>query len=159
MAMHEGLLSKLANAGGSVRTEQKLALGSDLSPSKFFGRSAWFRTVLDYTRVNEAGDRAVVIDYKTGKPSEDMTQLQLAAVTTFAHQAKVNQVRTALVFVAHDHIEPATFAREDVTEIWSEILPRVRKLVDARQSQNYPPKPGGLCRRWCAVTSCPFHGK
>lgn len=159
MTMHEGLLARLARAKGEIRTEQRLALGSDLSPSKFFGRTAWFRAVLDYTNVNEAGDRIVVIDYKTGKPSEDMTQLQLAAVTVFAHHTRARRVSVALAFVAYDQIERATFTREDTTEIWSDVLPRVRRMVDARQSQNYPPKPGGLCKRWCAVTSCPFHGK
>lgn len=157
MTMHEGMLAKLATAPGTTFTEQKLALASDFSPSKFFGRSAWFRIVLDYTNVN--GTSATVVDYKTGKPSEDMTQLQLAAVTTFAHNAKVNKVKTALAFVAHDHIERATFVRQDATEIWGEILPRVKRMVEARQTQNYPPQPGGLCRRWCAVTSCPFHGR
>jgi len=157
MTVHERMISKLASAPGTIHTEQKLALGSDFSPSKFFSRAAWFRIVLDYTNIHDA--QAVVVDYKTGRPSEDMTQLQLAAVTTFAHVPKVQKVKAALAFIAHDHIERATFAREDVTEIWGEILPRVKKLVDARQTQHYPPNPGGLCKRWCAVTSCPFHGK
>ena len=157
MGMHEGMLAKLAAAPGATYTEQKLALASDFSPAKFFSKNAWFRTVLDYTNVN--GERATVIDYKTGRPSEDMTQLQLAAATTFAHDARVQRVRVALAFVSHDHIERATFVRQDTTEIWGEILPRVKKLVEARQKQDYPPKPGGLCRKWCAVTSCPFHGR
>ncbi len=157
MSMHERMIGKLASAPGAIFTEQKLALASDFSPSKFFSRAAWFRIVLDYTNVQEA--TAVVVDYKTGKPSEDLTQLQLSAVTVFAHTPKVQKVKAALAFVAYDQIERAEFLREDITEIWGEILPRVRKLVDARQTQNYPPKPGGLCRRWCAVTSCPFHGK
>ena len=83
----------------------------------------------------------------------------LIAATIFAHDAKVQKVKAALLFVAYDQMEKATFVREDTTEIWGEVLPRVRKLVDARQKQEYPPKPGFLCRKWCAVTSCPFHGK
>ena len=157
MGMHEGLLAKLAAAQGDVYTERKLGLASDFSPTTFFGKNVWFRTVLDYTNV--LNDRATVIDYKTGRPADDMTQLQLAAVTMFAHAAKVNKVNVALAFVAHDQIERATFTRQDTTEIWGEILPRVSRLVEARQTQNYPPKPGGLCRKWCAVVSCPFHGR
>jgi CRISPR/Cas system-associated exonuclease Cas4 (RecB family) len=157
MTMHEGLLSKLADAPGSTMTEQKLGLASDFSPTKFFGKTAWFRIVLDY--VNVQGESATVVDYKTGRPTEDLTQLQLSAVTVFAHHARVQRVKTALAFVAHDQIERATFDRSSISEVWGEVLPRVKKLVEARQSQQYPPKPGGLCRRWCAVTSCPFHGK
>lgn len=157
MGMHEKMLGKLANAKGTVHTEQKLALSSDFSPTTFFSKGAWFRTVVDYTNVN--GPQAVVVDYKTGKPKADMTQLQLIAATIFAHDAKVQKVKAALLFVTYDQMEKATFVREDTTEIWGEVLPRVRKLVDARQKQEYPPKPGFLCRKWCAVTSCPFHGK
>jgi len=157
MGMHEAMLAKLAAAPGAVYTEQRLALSSDFAPTTFFSKTAWFRTVLDYTNVN--GTQAVVIDYKTGRPSEDMTQLQLAAATTFAHDAKVQKVKVALMFVAYDKMERETFLREDTTEIWGEILPRVRKMVDARQKQEYPPKPGYLCRKWCAVVSCPFNGK
>jgi len=157
MGMHEKMLAKLAAAPGQVHTEQKLALSSEFAPTTFFSKQAWFRTVLDYTNIN--GTQAVVVDYKTGKPSEDLTQLQLSAATMFAHDTKIAKVKVALLFVSYDKMERATFRREDTTEIWGEVLPRVRKLVDARQKQDYPPKPGYLCRRWCAVTSCPFHGK
>jgi hypothetical protein len=157
MGMYEGMLAKLASAEGKTYTERKLALASDFSPTTFFGKSAWFRCVLDYTNIK--GDRATVLDYKTGRPGDDMTQLQLAAVTMFAHDAKVARVKTALLFVAYEQVERAEFVRADVTEIWGEVLPRVRKMVEARQKQDYPPKPGGLCRRWCHVLSCPFHGK
>lgn len=158
MQMHEPLLARLAAARGEVRTECKLALTSDFTPSKFFGRGVWFRIMLDY--VNTRDSKATVIDYKTGKPDNaDMTQLQLAAVTMFAHDAKLEKVRTALVFVAYDQVERVIFTRDDISEIWGEILPRVGKMVEARQAQDYPPKPGRLCRSYCAVTSCPFHGK
>jgi hypothetical protein len=157
MGMHEPLLARLANAEGEVHTERKLALTSTFTPSTFFSKSAWFRIVLDYTNIK--GGRATVIDYKTGKPNEDLTQLQLAAATMFAHDTHIERVKTALVFVAYDQIERAEFVREDLTEIWGDVLPRVSKLVAARQQQEYPPKPGGLCKRYCAVVSCPFHGK
>jgi hypothetical protein len=157
MTMHEGMLARLADAPGSTVTEQKLALASDFSPSRWFGKGAWFRIVVDYQ--NTQGETATVVDYKTGRPSEDMTQLQLTAVTAFAHDAKLQRVKAALAFVSYGEIERAEFKRSDTTEIWGEILPRVKKLVEARQAQHYPPKPGGLCRKWCAVTSCPFHGK
>lgn len=157
MGMHEGMLAKLAAAPGTVHTEQKLALSAELTPATFFSQNAWFRTVLDYTNIN--GAQAVVVDYKTGRPSEDLTQLQLAAATLFAHSAKVERVKAAMIFTAYDTMERATFKREDTHEIWGEILPRVKKLVDARQRQDYPPKPGHFCKRWCAVKSCGFHGR
>lgn len=158
MGMHEPMLAKLAKAPGEVRVEQKLALSASLGPSGYNGRDTWFRAKLDYVNIRD-NHVATVLDFKTGRVSEDMTQLQLAAVTLFAHAPEVQRVKTALLFVAHEQIERAEFVRENITEIWSEVMPRVQKVAEARSKQEYPPKPGGLCKRWCAVKSCPFQGK
>jgi hypothetical protein len=158
MGMHEPMLAKLAAAPGEIHTEQKLGLSSAFAPTAFNGKGIWFRIVLDYANVRPDGT-ATVIDYKTGRVAEDTTQLELSAATLFAHDARIQRVKAALVFVSHEQIEQAEFVREQTTEIWSGILPRVRKVVEARQRQDYPPKPGGLCKRYCAVMSCPFHGK
>jgi hypothetical protein len=158
MGMHEGILAKLAAAPGEIHTEHKLGLTSSFAPTAYNGKGIWFRIVLDYANVRPDGT-ATVIDYKTGRPDDDVTQLELSAATLFAHDARIQRVKAALLFVAHEQIEQAEFVREQTTEIWSGILPRVRKVVEARQKQDYPPKPGRLCRKWCAVVSCPFHGK
>jgi hypothetical protein len=119
----------------------------------------WFRTVLDFCAVSPDGATAAVIDYKTGRPNSDMTQLQLMSVTVMHYQPTVTRVQARLLYMNHNHAEKAVFTRDDITPIWSEILPRVRRLQSAVKHQEYPPKPGGLCIRYCAVTSCPFHGR
>lgn len=154
---YEGLLSKIIAAPGETHGEQKLAITSSFTPVAYFGKGVWFRSVLDVTKVN--GATAVTFDYKTGRPNQDMTQLQLAAAVLFIHLPAVQRVKAALLFVGHDHVEPAEFVRSDVTEIWGEILPRVKRIEKARQTQEYPPKPSELCKRYCSVTSCPFFGK
>ena len=158
MGMHEPILAKLAEAPGEIHTEQKLGLSSSFAPTSFMGKGVWFRIVLDYANIREDGT-ATVIDYKTGRPGEDLTQLELSAAALFAHDKHIQRVKAALLFVGHEQIEQAEYVRAQTTEIWSGILPRVKKVIEARQRQEYPPKPGGLCKRWCAVTSCPFHGK
>jgi hypothetical protein len=156
MGMHEPLLAQLADAPGEVHTEQKLGLSVNLAPASW--STAWFRVVIDYANVREDGS-ATVIDYKTGRPNDDTTQLDLSAVTLFAHDPRVERVKAALLFVAYEQLERVTYTRAQTMEIWDGILPRVRQLADARQAQDYPPKPGGLCKRYCAVRSCAFCGK
>jgi hypothetical protein len=158
MGMHEGMLAKLASAPGTVHAEQKLALTPELRPAAWFGRTTWFRTVIDYTNIRDDGS-ATVLDYKTGRVSSDKTQLALTAATLFAHQRKIQRVKAALVFVAYGQTERADYVRDDVTAIWGKVLPRVKKLWQARQENVYPPTPGPFCRRYCAVRSCPFNGK
>lgn len=156
-AQHERMLNKLATAPGKVYAEQKLAMTSQFQPTSWFGKTTWLRTVLDYTNVNN--NVAVTLDYKTGKPTQDLTQMQLAAAMLFCHDPKLERVKVALVFLGHDHTEPAEFVRGDLPEIWGEVLPRVKKLEKARAAQDYPAKPSGLCKRWCHVTSCAHCGR
>ena len=159
MGMHEKVLARLATAPGDIYAEQKLAMDADFAPASWFGNKAWLRMVIDYTNVRPDTGTATVLDYKTGKPSEDLTQLQLCAAMVFTHVPAVQRVKAGLMFIAYGQVERAEFLRDDLPEIWGEILPRVRRLVEAKVRDEYPPKPGGLCRRWCAVTSCPYNGK
>lgn len=154
---HEPLLRRIVEAPGETFAERKLAITTDFQPAAFFGRGVWFRTVIDAAKVHH--DVAAVFDWKTGKPSADLTQLQLMAATLFVHMPDLKRVKAALFFLAHDQVERAEFVREDQPEIWGEILPRVRKVVQARQRQDYPANPSGLCKRYCAVVSCPYHGR
>jgi hypothetical protein len=154
---HEAMLAKIIAAPGKTYAEQKLALTSSFQPVAYFGRDVWFRTVVDCTKID--GEVARVFDWKDGKPKEDITQLQLMAAAIFAADAKVQRIKAALVFVNHSQVEPAEFRRDDLTEIWGEILPRVKAVQKARATQEYPPKPSGLCKKYCAVVSCPYHGR
>jgi hypothetical protein len=157
MTQYEGLLASIIAAPGKTYGEQKLAITSNFTPVAFFGKGAWLRVIIDCAKVD--GDSAKVFDWKTGRPSDDITQLQITAAVLFHHLPAVQRVRAAFVFVNHDKIEKAEFLREDLTEIWSEVLPRVKAIERARQEMNFPPKPSGLCKKYCAVTHCPFHGK
>ena len=154
---YEGMLGKLKDAPGELLVEKKLALTSSFAGTTFFGRDVWFRTVIDVAVIN--GPHAALIDWKTGRVAEDDTQLALMAATIFAQAPTVMQVKASLVFVAHDQTVPATYVRESTTGIWAEILPRVKRVEQARAAQDYPPTPSRLCQRYCAVLSCPYHGK
>lgn len=152
---YEGMLGRVLAADGTTYSERKLAISSSYQPVAWFSPEAWYRGVLDCTKVR--GSFASVLDWKTGKPGTDTTQLQLCAALVFHSAPTVDRVRAALVFVNHDRVESEEYRRNDLTTIWGEILPRVKKLQKAREQQEFPPKPGGLCRRWCQVTSCPHY--
>ena len=156
--MFERALASVIAAPGETHTEQKLAITGAFEGSTYFDKKVWFRTVIDCVKVR--GDRASVLDWKTGKPNADHTQLQLMAATLFIHMPALQRVRAALVFVNYgSETSAAEFLREDMPEVWNEILPRVRVMQDARAAQEYPPKPSGLCKKYCAVTSCEYYGR
>jgi len=153
---HEDMLAKLVEAPGTTYAEQKLGLTKEFQPAGFFSNNVWFRTVIDFCKVRATS--AVVIDYKSGKVTDDDTQLALMAATIMHHEPEVETVKTAFLFANRDTLVSRVFKREGLSEIWGGILPRVAKLEEAAQREEYPPKPSGLCVKYCAVTSCPHHG-
>lgn len=155
---YEKTLAKFAAAPGVTYSEQKLAFTRELQPVAYFGKGVWFRGVIDAAKVR-TDNTATALDWKTGKPAADITQLQLIAATMFIHLPQLQRVRAGLVFVNHNHVEPADFVRDDQAEIWSEIIPRVKAMERARATNTFPPKPSGLCKKYCAVSSCQFYQK
>jgi len=152
----EPWVEKLSGGAGVTLVEQKYAIRSDFSATEFFARDAWFRGIGDVVKI--AGPVGLILDWKTGKIVEDSVQLALMAQCVFAHFPDVQKVRTEFVWLKEDATTRADFSRDDMRSLWASLLPRVRMLEDAHNGQNYPPKPGPLCRRWCPVTACPHHG-
>lgn len=138
-------------------TEQKLAITNEFEACEWFAKNAWYRGIADVIKVT--GAVALAIDWKTGKILEDGSQLALMAQCIFAHHPEVKKIRTEFIWIKEDATTRADFAREDMADVWKGLLPRVSALQHAHDTQTFPPKPGGLCRKWCAVVSCPHHGR
>lgn len=154
MTQWQPLADKLAKLPGEKRCEFKMALDRNFQPTDW--KNSWTRGVVDLLVVHK--DRAVIADYKTGKrkPTE---QLDLYAAYTFAHYPQVNIVITAFVWLKDKKIDKKEIHRDEVPMIWSEFLPRVRRLESAFERDSWPERPSGLCRGWCPVTSCKFNSQ
>jgi hypothetical protein len=147
---------RILKGDGQILVEQKLALDENFGPVDWFAKTAWFRGIGDVIKI--VGDVALVADWKTGKVLEDGSQLALMAACVFAHHPNVQRVRSEFIWLKHDASSRADYAREDMKQVWRTILPRVDVLRNAHETTTFPPKPGGLCRRYCIVTSCPHQG-
>jgi hypothetical protein len=99
------------------------------------------------------------LDWKTGKILEDGVQLALMAACVFAHHPQIQKLRTEFVWLKEDATTRADFTREDMVKVWAGVLPRVEVLEKAYKTTDFPPTPNNLCRKWCPVTSCPYHGR
>jgi hypothetical protein len=155
-AHHEPLMQKLVDSPGDTFAEQKLALTDKFKPTGFFSPNVWFRTVLDFAKIRSK--QAVIVDYKSGKVTDDPTQLALMSATIFHYAPAVEEVKAAFLFANSDRLVSQTFQRDALKGIWRDILPRVKRLEDAAAMEEYPPKPSGLCIRYCQVVSCPHYG-
>jgi hypothetical protein len=156
MEPYEKWAERILTGAGKILVEQKLAINSDFGPESFFSDGAWYRGIGDVIKI--IGQVALVADYKTGKILEDGSQLALMAACVFAHHPGVMKIRSEFIWLKEDATTRADFARTDMPNVWKGILPRVETLKGAHDQHNFPPKTGGLCRKYCPVRSCPHHG-
>ena len=144
---------------GRKLCEEKLGLTADLEPCGFFDDDVWFRGIVDLVILDD--DVAWVVDYKTGKSAKyaDKGQLELMALTVFAHFPNVQTVKAALLFVVCTAIVKDTYSRSDISRLWAKWLGTYAKMQNAADNDVWNPKPSGLCRRHCAVLECIHNGR
>jgi PD-(D/E)XK nuclease superfamily len=142
---------------GKLFVEEKYALTRTFEPTPYWAPNVWYRGVGDVVRIN--GDLGLVVDWKTGKILEDSVQLFLMAQCIFSHFPTVEYVRSEYIWLKENCTTEEQFSRKSVAGNWLVILDRVRTLEQAAIDKNYPPKPGRLCKRYCPVTTCQYHGR
>ncbi len=140
----------------TILVEQKLAITKEFDRCEFFDKKAWYRGVADVIKI--VGPVALAVDWKTGKIIEDSVQLGLMAACIFSHFPDVQRIRTEFAWLAHDASSRVDFKREGMAQFWRDLWPRIEALEHAHITTTYPAKQGGLCKRWCPVTSCGYHG-
>jgi len=159
MRQYTPMLEALADQPGEKLIEQKLALSEVFSPTTWFARNVWVRTIIDYAVVN--GAKAVIVDIKTGKVREDYDQLALMAAVMFNHVEELEQITAMFIWTQEEwpaNISKVTYTREELPQLWERFMKREEIYQDAHRNTDFPPKPSGLCRNWCAVSTCPYHG-
>ena len=156
---YSGVVTLIRKTEGKKLVEQKFALTNTFKPTGYSAADAWVRGIIDLTVVNPK--TAVVLDYKTGKPKLDQDQLKLFAAATFAAHPYVETVKTGFVWLAYNRIDSSEFSRQDVPLIWDSFLPRVNRLNQAMKTNEFLPRPSGLCKNWCPVgrNLCEFCGE
>lgn len=160
MAPWQGYVDRLSRGVGELLTEQKFALTKDFRPTEYFGPAAWYRGQADAVRL--AGPIGLAVDWKTGKRkiNPGNKQLMLMAACLFAHHPELEIVQSKFVWLNEDKEDDELYTRERLADEWAnDLLPRVQRMLDAAATETYLPQPGGLCKSYCPVTSCQFHGR
>ncbi len=156
---YEKWAAKVVNDGtGEFLVEDNIAINKNFQVVDNFAKDAWCRVKLDFVRVID--NVALAADWKTGAiKDEGNVQLALVAMCLFAKYPQLQAVRSCYVWLKEDAETSETFYRDDIPTVWRAIWPRIEALESAHVNMNYPPKPGGMCIKYCKVTACPFNGK
>jgi hypothetical protein len=159
MDHYEKYCAKIESVPGTVYAEQKIALNNKFEQTGWVSGDCWVRMILDVTI--DSGDKAVTLDWKTGKAKPESKQLALCAAGVMHTRPKVNEVRTGFIWLKDDKMTTETYTRDQLPEIWQEFVPRVKRLGYAYEENKWEAKPSGLCRAWCPVGKalCSFCGK
>ena len=157
MKDYQKWIDQMASGPGELLVEQKYALTKDFQPTEWFGPRAWYRGIADAVRLWEPV--AIAKDWKTGKIKVDSVQLMLMAQCIFAFHPTVKKVKTVFTWLQEDCETEETYTRLDVADAWMGLLPRVEAYEEQVKAQDFPPKPGKLCYKYCPVRTCQFWGK
>ena len=140
----------------NVDVERKLAFTRDFQPCDYFHSKVWFRGVVDVSLLSK--QLGAMFDWKTGKVVDDNVQLGLFATMLFCHYPELQRLETAFVWLPADATTKETWTQADMPRLWADLMPRVERMEAAYKTNKYEPNPSGLCKRYCPVDTCEYHG-
>lgn len=154
-------LDKLNAIEGIKHCELKLGVkrvDGRLVACEFFDPAVWFRGIADLVILND--DTGFIVDYKSGKNAKyaDTRQLALMAAALFLKYPELKKIKASLLFVVSKEFIKENFNKEYGLSIFSELNGLLTARDAAYESDVWNPRPNGLCRKWCPVTSCPHCG-
>ena len=140
---------------GDKYPEFEMALDSNRQPCDFNSPDYWVRGIADLVVID--GDMAYIVDYKTGSARyPDPRQLKLMGLMIYAIFPKVERIKGALLFVAHDAFVFEDYKRDDIPRLWAAFDAPTIRLSIAYERDLWPATPTPLCG-WCPVSTCEFY--
>lgn len=157
----KGVLDSLKQIPGEKLCEYKMGVTETLEPCTFDDPKAWFRGIADLLIINREKGEARVIDYKTGKSAKyaDPDQLELMSLCVFKHFPEIKRTKSGLVFVVCNALVKSTCSADQEKLLWDKWVSKHNRLKTAFQTDTWNPRPSGLCRQHCVVTSCTHNGR
>lgn len=156
------MLDKLSALSGDKYCELEVGIAQQdgrLVACGFKDKDVWFRGIADLVIVD--GDKARIIDYKTGKSAKyaDTKQLALMAAAVFLKFPEVKHIRAGLLFVVAKEFIKEEYTFERRFDIFAKLDDALQQRAVSYETNVWNPKPNGLCKKWCGALSCPHNGR
>jgi len=152
LSAHNPFMDEMAALPGTLFTERKVTMDKKLRPCSWYEREAFFRAILDLTVVD--APKAVIVDYKTGKPHKKMRQLIICSLWTFAAYPNVEEIDAKYYWTVNMTTTGDTFYRRDTDKLWGTLAGDLQQYKEAYHTDIWQPRPSGLCNGWCPDTKC-----
>jgi PD-(D/E)XK nuclease superfamily len=153
-------LDALVAQPGEKLCELEMALTTDLEVCAFKSEDVWVRGIADIVIIDHDNKTARVFDYKSGGDKyPDTSQLELMALMLFIHYPHIEKVSAGLLFVLRGTVARCTIKKSSAEALWWKYRQRVARIEKAFAVNVWNPSQSGLCKKYCAVTSCEFNGR
>lgn len=123
-----------------------------------YDKTAWINSKIDAVYTNEDESVIMGIDWKSGKAKEAKIQSDMnAAVLSARYKDTAKKIIMVFVHLFHAKIYVTEYNadRLAIPHTFGKIL----NLEVAIKENNFPPKPNGLCGKWCDVVACSYNGR
>lgn len=138
--------------------ELKLAINTKGKATSYWDKNAWQRCIVDAILMTPDDKTVILIDWKTGKEKEARIQSDMTAACAFAKYIHAERVVTVFAFLFKGGgVITTEYTRDEPMN--PETVFHIQAAEDGVKNNNFPPKPSGLCGKWCDVLSCEHNGK
>jgi hypothetical protein len=155
----ESMVQAIESMTGVKEAERSLAIDHEYKPVQFFSPLTYLRGKADIMVHNEDEGSLFVGDYKTGKRKNDPAQMETLTVLAFHTIPGIKKVKTAFIYTKIGEIDDGRYEASDIPALVARIKLRTDRVEEAVKANTFIPTPNGLCREWCDVVKCQYHGK
>ena len=155
LTIYEESISSVRNRIDNARIEQTIFLDHEFNyvvtrPYK------GFMAKLDVLLISDDGKRAVVCDWKSGKPNEDTLQHDCYALAVLKAFPAVEKVTGFNVYLKHGKVGNEVVHERCNLQAVEDKIARIIAQIEA--DTRWVPKPSPLCN-WCSAVKCKFYPK
>jgi PD-(D/E)XK nuclease superfamily len=151
---HTPMLAKVKAAPGDHIVEQQVAINANYIQTGWFDKDVYCRVISDITIMRPPN--AVMIDWKTGKPKSDFTQLRVAAAVMFMIAPELETISLSFAWLKTKEWATERMTRDEMPDVWAALHPRLVTYQAAFDNDAFPPRPGFHCR-YCPDKSCQYN--
>ena len=149
------MVDTLVAIPGEKYPEYKMALTKKMEQCDFEDENRWVRGIADLVIVD--GDKAFIIDYKTGSNRyPDTKQLKLMGLMAFVCFPEVNKIKAGLLFCMKNSFVQESYTRDGIHRAWKSFEQPLDRLTMSYDKDEWTPNPTPLCG-WFPVETCEHH--
>lgn len=160
-------VSRYCDLFDKVRTETdcerlvefEISVTDKWKTTKWFAPDAWGRAKIDLVQI--AKDSASIYDWKTGN-SFDPKQLSIFCLMLAIARPDLNYFIPRFIMLKTGKViglpDREGYFRKDLIPVARELNELINRVKEAWETECFPTKRNGLCRKWCDVKECQYCG-